>query len=118
NVARIDLLFCLARHRSHIVSNNADADVVKILVHEVGEVALFFRQGMTFVATGFGVEEIPASLGGVVDCVLFACDEVIEGSIEGKLGALVSSNRTRQIGAGRWAAEDSLKRLLVFSDGR
>src|SRR5208283_2358744 len=77
SIAGIDLLLSLTRQRDHIVSDDSNANVVKVVVCEVGGVPLFFRQCMAFVAASFGVEQFPASLGGLTDCVLVTSDEAI-----------------------------------------
>src|SRR6516164_7723554 len=56
-LARVDLLLCPARQCDDVMSNNPDANVVKIIVHEVGRISFFFCQGMAFVTPGFGIEE-------------------------------------------------------------
>ena len=78
-IARVDEPLGLTRQRDDVVSDDADADVVKVVVREVGDVPLVFRQGVALVAAATGVEELPAALGGVIDGVRVAGDEVIEG---------------------------------------
>src|SRR5262249_46584503 len=76
---------------------------MKVVVREVGHVPLVFRQRVTFVAAGTGVEQLPAAHGGVIDGVPFAGDEVIEGRIERHLWPLVRGDGTHEVGAvGRW----------------
>jgi hypothetical protein len=40
--------------------DDTDADIVKVIVREIGNVPLGFRQSMAFVAAGLAVEEFPA----------------------------------------------------------
>jgi hypothetical protein len=46
------------------------ADVVEVVIGEVGDVPFLLRQRMAFVTAATGVEEFPATLGGRVDRVL------------------------------------------------
>jgi len=71
------------------VLNDAGADVVKILIHEVGGVAFFLGQRTAFIAASLGVEEQPASLGGVTDGVGVASHEMVEWRVERELCAFV-----------------------------
>jgi hypothetical protein len=82
---------------------------VKILIHKIGRIMLFFREGMTFVAASLGVEKVPPSVRGVGEGILVTSDEMIEGRIEGNLGALVGCDSAHQICAVDWASKDSLE---------
>jgi hypothetical protein len=64
------------------VSKDADADIVKILIYKKDRIARLFRQGVAFVTTSFAVEQVPASLRGLADCVFVARDETVEWRIE------------------------------------
>jgi hypothetical protein len=64
------------------VSDDADADVMKVIVRKERGVPLVFRQRMAFVAAGTGVEELPAALGRIIDSVFVAGDEAIKRRIE------------------------------------
>jgi hypothetical protein len=64
------------------VSKDADADIVEILIHKEDRIALLFRQGVAFVTTSFGVEQVPAGFRGLADCVFVALDETVEWGIE------------------------------------
>jgi hypothetical protein len=55
------------------------ADVVKIVVREIGGVPLFFAESVAFVAAGTRIEKLPAMFGGIVDGVLVADDEMVNG---------------------------------------
>src|SRR4029077_16425735 len=81
-IARLDELLGLACQRDDVVSDNADADVVKIVVREDRDVPLGIRQRMTFIAAGLSVEEFPATLGGSVNRVVVAGDEPIKRRIK------------------------------------
>src|ERR1700693_348257 len=75
-MARIDQLLGLTREGDDIVSDDADADVMKLVVGEGGHVPLIFRQGVAFIAASLGVEQIPTVLCRGIDCVLVSCDEM------------------------------------------
>ena len=77
-IARIEELLRLAGQGDDVMPNDADADVVKVVVREVGNIPLGFRQSMALIAAGPCVEKLPAALGGVIDSVCVASDEVIE----------------------------------------
>src|SRR6266849_759603 len=72
---------------------------------------------MAFIAVAPGVKELPAALGGGINGVLVAGDEVIERRIKRQLCSFVGRDGAQQVGAVGRAAEDALERLLVFSDG-
>src|SRR5713101_703879 len=93
-IARIDQSLSLTGQRDHVVSNDPYADVVKVVVCEVGGVPLFFRQSMAFITASTGIEKLPASLGGLTDCICVTTDEVIKWGIERKLGSLVGRDGT------------------------
>src|SRR5215469_7979953 len=69
---------------------------------------------MARVATALAVEALPASFGGIINCVRIARHEVIERRIRGKLSALIRRYGARQVGPVWRAAENLTKRLLVF----
>jgi len=69
---------------------------------------------VTFVTTSLGVKKLPASLGGVTDCILLPSHEVIESGIKGKLRTLIGRDRAHQIGYVRRASESTAEWLLVF----
>src|SRR5579862_2832848 len=96
-ITRVDELFGPARQRDDVVADDADADVVKVVVHEERGVPLFLRQRVALVVAATGVEEIPAALGGLVG-VRVASDEVIEGGIERELRSLVRRDGAQQVG--------------------
>src|SRR5260370_13998524 len=117
-IARLDELLGLARQRDDVVSDNTDADVMKIVVSEDRDVPLGIRQRMTFIAAGLSVEECPTGLGGVVNGVLVAGDEVIEWRIKGYLSAFVGRDGAQQVGTIGRTAKYAVERLLVFLDTR
>jgi hypothetical protein len=69
-IARLDELLGLSRQRDDIVPDDTDADVVKVVIREEGDVPLGFRQRVTFIATRLAVKELPAVLGRFVDGVI------------------------------------------------
>jgi len=73
---------------------------------------------MTFIAAGLSVEEFPAPLGGVVNGVLVAGDEVIKRRIKGQLCAFIGRDSSQKVGTIGWAAKYTLKCPLVFLDTR
>ena len=81
-IARLDELLGLSRQRDDIVPDDADADVMKVIVRKQCDVSLGLRQRMAFIAAGTGVEEIPAAHGRIIDSVLVTGDEAIKGRIE------------------------------------
>ena len=62
--------------------DDADANIVKVIVREVGGVPLGVRQGMAFIAKGLGVKKLPTVPGGVIDGVLVTRDKVIERGVK------------------------------------
>jgi hypothetical protein len=64
------------------VSNDAYADVVKVIVSEVCEVPLFFRQSMAFITASTGIEKLPTPLSELTDGVFVTSDEVIERGVK------------------------------------
>ena len=51
-VARVDELLCLARQRDDVVSDNADADVMKIVVREDRDVPLAYPSAHDIYCSG------------------------------------------------------------------
>src|SRR6266849_11208589 len=72
---------------------------------------------MAFIAVAPGVKELPAALGGGINGVLVAGDEVIERRIKRQLCSFVGRDGAQQVGAVGRAAEEAPERLLVFSYG-
>src|SRR5207245_3900224 len=117
-IARLDRLLGLTDQRHDVVPDDADADVVEVVVGEVGGVPRLLGQRMAFVAAGAGVEELPAAPGGAVDGRRVTSDEAIERGVERRLRALVGRDGAQQIaGVGR-TAEDLSEGGPVFRDGR
>src|SRR5215510_4487538 len=73
---------------------------------------------MTFIATRLSVEELPTALGGSVDGVVVAGDEVIKRRIKRQLCAFVGRDRSQKIRSIGWTTKYMLERLLVFLDTR
>ena len=80
DLPRIDPLLRLTCQRDYVVSNDADADVVEIVIDKKSRIALFLCDRVAFVTTGLRVEKLPALFSGAADCVLVAGHEVIEGN--------------------------------------
>ena len=80
-----DLMSCsgLARQRDNVVSDDSDADVVKVVIDKVRDVPRRFRQRMAFIATTAGVKDLPAALGRFIDRVGVTGNEVIKRRIKG-----------------------------------
>src|SRR5207245_11071516 len=96
----------------------ADADVVEVVVGEVGGVPRLLGQRMAFVAARTGVEELPAAPGGAVDGRRVTSDEAVERGVDRQLRTFVGRDGAQQIaGVGR-TAEDLSEGVLVFADGR
>ena len=54
------------------MADNTDSDVVKVIIHKEGDVALLFRQCVAFVAAATRVEYLPSTLDGVIHGILVA----------------------------------------------
>jgi hypothetical protein len=52
----------LLRQRADAVPEDADADVVKIIVHEKRRIPMIVRQSVAAIAAGLAVEQFPAAL--------------------------------------------------------
>ena len=98
-ITRVDQLLGLTRQCDDIVSDDADADVVKVIVREGCDVPLLFRQRVAFIAATLGVEKLPAALRRIVDGIPIACNEVIKGRIERNLRPFVGRDGPHQVGA-------------------
>src|SRR5262249_59648940 len=72
----------LLRQRTDTVPQDADADVVKIIVHEERRIPMIVRQSVAAIAAGLGVEQFPAALGRFADGVRFSGDEMVKRRIE------------------------------------
>ena len=95
---------------------DADANVVKVVVQEVGDVSFGIRQCVAFITEGLAVEELPAAPGSIIDGVLITRDKVIKRGIERDKRSFIGGDSTQQIAAVHWPAEDFLKGLLVRVD--
>ena len=93
--------------------DDVDANVVEIVVREVRDVGLRVRQRVAQVAARLAIEELPASLGGVVDRAAVAGDEVVEGRIEGRLRPFVGGDGPEEIRAVGLPPEDAAERALI-----
>src|SRR6201999_3881308 len=91
------LALSLLRQGDHAMAEDADTDVMKIVVHEESCIRLVARQSVAEVATGLGVEQPPTALGRVADGVGVSGDEMVEGRIEGSQGPFVRSNGAQHI---------------------
>ena len=79
------------------MSEDTDANVVKVVIHEEGWVPLIVRQSVAEVATGLGVEQFPTAFGRVADGVCVSGDEMIEGRIERNQRPFVRCNGAQHI---------------------
>src|ERR1700716_4096461 len=86
------LALSLLRQGGYAMPEDADANVVKIVIHEEGWVWLIVRQSMAEVATALGVKQFPAAFGRVTDGVDVSGDEMVERGIEGSQRPLVRCN--------------------------
>jgi hypothetical protein len=50
---------CLLRQGGHVMPEDADANVVKIVIHEEGCIRLIVRQSVAELATSLTVEQFP-----------------------------------------------------------
>jgi hypothetical protein len=64
------------------MTEDADADVMKLIVGKGFDVPLLFIQGVAFVAAALFVEKLPAAFCRNADRILFARNEMIERGIE------------------------------------
>jgi hypothetical protein len=115
-MTRVDELPSLTRQGDDIVSDDADADVVKVIVYKGGDVSLLFRERMAFIAAGLSVEQLPAALCRIVDGIIIARNEVVERRIERNLRTFVGGDCAHQVGAIGCPPEDLLETLPVFFD--
>src|ERR1700730_2038207 len=81
-VAGIDELLRLPRERDHMMADDEDADVVEVVVLEVGQIGRLVGERVALVAARPIVEEHPPTLGGVVDRSSVAGEEAVERRIE------------------------------------
>jgi hypothetical protein len=81
-MAGADEFFGLARQGDDVMPEDADADVVKVIVRKGCDVPLLFTQRMAFIAPAFRVEKLPAAFCRIIDGILLARNEVIERRIE------------------------------------
>jgi hypothetical protein len=73
------LMFRLLCQRTNTMSEDSDADVMKVIVGKRRYIALVVRQGMAEVAAGLGIEQFPAAFGRVADSIGVPGDETVEG---------------------------------------
>src|ERR1700747_3195479 len=91
------LALCLLRQGAYVMPEDADANVVKIVIHKEGCIELIVRQSVAEVATSLTVEQFPTALGQIADGVGVAGDEMVEGRIEGNQRAFVRCNGAQHI---------------------
>ncbi len=89
---------------------------MKIIVGEIGWVALLLAQRVTFVAAGLAVEQLPPAAGGGIDRMGLACNVVIERRIEGDLRSFVRRDGPYQVRAVGLRSEGALKISAVPGD--
>ena len=78
SIARVDQLLGLTRQHDDIVSDDADADVVEVIVRKGCHVPLLFGQRVAFIAAALGVEKLLAARCRIIDGVPIARNKVIE----------------------------------------
>src|SRR4051812_11448252 len=93
--------------------DDADTNVVKVVVREIGDVLLLLRQCVAFIATGLSVEQLPTPLRGVVDGGLVTRDKVIERRIVRYERSFVCGEGTQQIRPVHLAVKDFSESLCV-----
>jgi hypothetical protein len=74
---------CLLRQGGYVMAEDADTNVVKIVIHEEGCIPLIVRQSVAEVATSLTIEQFPTVLCRVTDGIGVSGDEMVEGRIEG-----------------------------------
>src|SRR3982074_3489482 len=90
---------------------------MKVIVSKVRDIPLVFRQSVAFVASATCVKDIPPALGGGIDGVFVAGNEVVEGRIKRQLCSLVGRDGAQQGRAVGRGAEDAAQSVLPFPDG-
>src|SRR5258708_13108839 len=97
--------------------DDADADVVKVVIHEKRYIPLIVGQSMAEVATGLGIEQFPTAFGRVTDGVGLSCDEMVEGGIERSQRPFVGCNSAQQILLVHTSAEGlhELRLVVLFA---
>ena len=106
-----------------MMPDDFDADVMKIIISEDGDILLFLRQSVAQIAAGLGVEQFPATLGLVADGVVVSGDEMIKRRIQRNERPLVSGNGAPHVLLVQVTAERLHELILVviitgnFSDG-
>src|ERR1700724_2083408 len=98
-MAGVDEFLGLTRQGDDVVPEDADADVVKVIVRKGCYIPLLFRQRVAFIAPAFRVEYLPAAFCRIVDGILIARNEVIERRIERYQRPFVGGDCVHQIGA-------------------
>src|SRR5258705_2897735 len=73
---------------------------------------------MTLIATGLSIEEFPAAVGGSINRVLVAGDEMVKRRIKRQLCAFVGRDGSQKVGTIGRAAKYTLECLPVFFDTR
>src|ERR1700758_1468616 len=91
------LALCLLRQGAYVMPEDADANVVKIVIHKEGWIWLIVRQSVAEVATSLAVEQFPTALGRIADGVGGSGDEMVEGRIEGSQCLFVRCNGAQHI---------------------
>ena len=81
-MAGADEFLGLTRQGDDVVPEDADADVVKVIVRKGCCIPLLFRQRVAFIAPAFRVEYLPAAFCRIIDGILIVRNEVIERRIE------------------------------------
>jgi len=59
------ITLCLLRQGADMVTEDSDANVVKIIISKDGYVPLLVRQSMTEITAGLGIEQFPTAFGRV-----------------------------------------------------
>jgi len=93
------LMFGLLCQRTNAMSEDPDADVVKVIIGKRRYIALVVRQGVAEVAAGLAIKEFPTPFGRVADSVCVSSDEMVEDVVSKVIW------RLREGGAGNPVAE-------------
>src|SRR4051794_33960803 len=96
------------------MADDSDADVVEVVVVEVGQIWQRTADRVTKIAARLPVEECPPTLGGVIDRILVAVDEAVERRVERKQRAFVRRDGAQQVGTIWCVAEDLLKGAAII----
>ena len=96
------------------MSDDADANVVKVIIREADQVRLVVTERVAFVTQGLTVEQLPAVLRRIIDGIPVTRHETIKRRIERQQRSFIGCNRAPEVRAIRWTSEHAVECLLIF----